>query len=101
MDRFVRILATTVPAFFAREKPISRKAKPACMKKTSEAARITQMELIAEDISAGVGPAAPAVAGRPSTRTPARGSARLYMGGNARGAASTGLCPRGATSGPV
>jgi hypothetical protein len=45
--KLVRIFATTVPAFFAREKPISRKAKPACMKITSSAATITQIELIA------------------------------------------------------
>src|SRR3954454_21075954 len=36
----------TVPAFFAREKPISRKAKPACMNMTSTPATITHMELI-------------------------------------------------------
>ena len=35
IEKLVRIFATTVPAFFAREKPISRKAKPACMKTTS------------------------------------------------------------------
>ena len=47
IEKLVRIFATTVPAFFAREKPISRKAKPACMKITSRAATITQIELIA------------------------------------------------------
>src|SRR3954454_12050818 len=36
----------TVPAFFAREKPISRKAKPACMNITRQPATITQIELI-------------------------------------------------------
>ena len=36
------ILATTVPTFFMREKPTSSMAKPACMKRTSIPARITQ-----------------------------------------------------------
>src|SRR4051812_42097653 len=36
----------TVPAFFAREKPISRNAKPACMNMTRQPATITQIELI-------------------------------------------------------
>src|SRR3954469_19124372 len=36
----------TVPAFFAREKPISRNAKPACMNITRQPATITQIELI-------------------------------------------------------
>src|SRR3954451_20169194 len=36
----------TVPAFFARENPISRNAKPACMNITRQAATITQIELI-------------------------------------------------------
>jgi hypothetical protein len=44
--KFVRIFAITVPAFFAREKPISRKAKPACMNMTSTPATITHIELI-------------------------------------------------------
>ena len=44
----MRIFAITVPAFFPRENPISRKAKPACMNMTtSRAATITQIELIA------------------------------------------------------
>ena len=43
----MRIFATTVPAFLPREKPISRKAKPACMKNTSSPATTTQIELIA------------------------------------------------------
>src|SRR3954447_727652 len=47
IEKLVRILATTVPAFFCREKPISRNAKPACMKITSRAATTTQIELIA------------------------------------------------------
>ena len=47
IEKLVRIFATPVPAFFAREKPISRNAKPACMKITSSAATNTQIELIA------------------------------------------------------
>ena len=43
----MRIFATTLPAFLPREKPISRNAKPACMKMTSSAATTTQIELIA------------------------------------------------------
>jgi hypothetical protein len=41
-----RIFAITVPAFLPREKPISRKAKPACMNITRMPATSTQMELI-------------------------------------------------------
>src|SRR6476659_7203049 len=36
----------TVPAFFARENPISRNANPACMNITKQPATITQIELI-------------------------------------------------------
>ena len=36
IEKFVRIFATTAPAFLPREKPISRKAKPACMNITSD-----------------------------------------------------------------
>ena len=39
-------MATIVPAFFPREKPISRSAKPACMKSTRQAATKTHIELI-------------------------------------------------------
>ena len=46
IEKFVRILATTVPAFLPREKPISRKAKPACMNMTKQPATITQSELM-------------------------------------------------------
>src|SRR4051812_25608116 len=46
IEKLVRIFATTVPAFFPREKPISRNAKPACMNITSEPATITQIVLI-------------------------------------------------------
>src|SRR5436853_4062976 len=46
IEKFVRIFAITVPAFFARENPISRNAKPACMNITRQPATITQIELI-------------------------------------------------------
>src|SRR5215208_2889605 len=46
IEKFVRIFAMTVPAFLAREKPISRKANPACMNMTSTPATITHIELI-------------------------------------------------------
>jgi hypothetical protein len=49
IEKLIRILATTVPAFFARENPISRKAKPACMNITRQPATITQTELIPTD----------------------------------------------------
>jgi hypothetical protein len=45
IDRLVRIFATPVPAFFAREKPISSMANPACMNRTSTAAITTQRVL--------------------------------------------------------
>src|SRR3954469_19769588 len=46
IEKFVRIFAITVPAFLARENPISRNAKPACMNITKQPATITQIELI-------------------------------------------------------
>src|SRR5215212_187503 len=46
IEKFARIFAITVPAFFARENPISRNAKPACMNITRQPATITQIELI-------------------------------------------------------
>src|SRR5215213_8802475 len=45
IEKFVRTFATTVPAFFWREKPISRNMKPACMNITTMAATITQRVL--------------------------------------------------------
>ena len=50
IEKFVRILATTVPAFLPREKPISRKAKPACMNITKQPATITQSELMPDRV---------------------------------------------------
>ncbi len=46
IEKFARIFAITVPAFFPREKPISRNAKPACMNITRQPATITQVELM-------------------------------------------------------
>ena len=46
IEKLVRILATTVPAFFLREKPISSSAKPDCMKITRRAASTTQSVLM-------------------------------------------------------
>ena len=49
MPKLVRIFATTVPAFLALEKPISRKANPACMNITSAPATITHIVLMPTD----------------------------------------------------
>src|SRR5215217_672734 len=48
---FARILATTLPTFFIREKPTSNIANPACINKTNIAATITQMVSTATAIS--------------------------------------------------
>ena len=53
IEKFVRIFATTVPAFLPREKPISRKAKPACMNITTMPATITHMELMRDGVRQG------------------------------------------------
>ncbi len=45
IEKFVRTFATTVPAFFWREKPISRNMNPACMNITTMPATMTQSEL--------------------------------------------------------
>ncbi len=49
IEKFTRILATIVPTFLPREKPISRKANPACMNITKQPATTTQRELIATE----------------------------------------------------
>jgi hypothetical protein len=46
IERLVRIFATPVPAFLAREKPISSIAKPACMNRTSTAATKTNIVFV-------------------------------------------------------
>src|SRR4051794_29519628 len=82
IEKFVRILATTVPAFFPREKPISRNAKPACMNMTTIAATITQVELMPTVSGSLPLPAASKVsasadAGNASATSRPSGSARL------------------------
>src|SRR3954449_1506707 len=49
IEKLARIFAITVPAFLLREKPISRKAKPACMNITRQPATITHRELMATE----------------------------------------------------
>src|SRR3954453_11869003 len=49
IEKLARIFAITVPAFLPREKPISRKAKPACMNITRQPATITHRELMATE----------------------------------------------------
>src|ERR687890_334549 len=85
MEKFVRILATTVPAFLPREKPISRNANPACMNITRQAATTSQSVLIAADC--GNGPSLPsllivsasAVAGTTSAARAPSGRARTNI----------------------
>src|SRR3954447_10732639 len=82
IEKFVRIFATTVPAFLPREKPISRKAKPACMNMTTIAATITQIELMPTVSGSLPLPAASKVsasadAGNASAMSRPSGSARL------------------------
>ena len=73
IEKFVRIFATTVPAFLPREKPISRKAKPACMNITRQPATITQRELMPTEsgrpLPAASKVSAMAAAGRTSSAT--------------------------------
>src|SRR5215217_8064646 len=54
MPIIARILATTLPTFFIREKPTSSIAKPACMKSTRKAATITQIVSTASATSSSV-----------------------------------------------
>ena len=51
IEKFVRTLATTVPAFFCRENPISRSMNPACMNITTMPATITHIVLRPTDVS--------------------------------------------------
>src|SRR3954449_3341331 len=64
IEKFVRIFAITVPAFFPREKPISRNAKPACMNITSTPATMTQVELMPTLSASLPAPAASKVSAR-------------------------------------
>ncbi len=65
IEKLTRILAIPMPAFFPREKPISRNAKPACMKKTSAVPTSTHVTLTSLTSVSSVGPSwASAAAGR-------------------------------------
>src|SRR3954451_3520076 len=91
-ERLARILGTTVPAFFMREKPTSSSRKPACMKSTSTAATTTQTVSTAEVTSLSVVTASmKAVSARARAPSFARGTgfarAALYGGRNASAAA--------------
>ena len=81
IEKFVRILATTVPAFLPREKPISRKAKPACMNITKQPATITQSELMPTEsgspLPAASNVSAMAAAGSTSRATRPKRTARV------------------------
>ena len=50
MQKSIRFFMMMLPAFFARVKPVSTMAKPACMKNTRAAAISTQMVLTDENI---------------------------------------------------
>src|SRR3954466_765706 len=81
IEKFVRIFATTVPEFLPREKPISSRAKPACMNITKQPATITQIELMPTESGRAPLPAASKVsasapAGSSSEATSPRPSAR-------------------------
>jgi hypothetical protein len=74
MEKFTRIFAITVPAFLPRTKPISRKAKPACMNITRMPATSTHTELMAIELGSlacsancNVPPSANAAAGAAKT----------------------------------
>jgi hypothetical protein len=66
IERLMKILAITAPAFFMRERPVSSIAKPACMKMTRTAASTTQIVLMAVVIEASSCAAASAGATRSS-----------------------------------
>src|SRR3954452_15922018 len=82
IEKFVRIFAITVPAFFPREKPISRNAKPACMNITRQAATMTQVELmptLSASLPGGVNVSASAELGTTSAASTARALARTAL----------------------
>src|SRR6201991_1328214 len=71
IEKLTRIFAMIVPAFLPREKPISRKAKPACMNITRMPATSTHTELMATSdgsfpstAALSVSPSASAAAGK-------------------------------------
>src|SRR3954470_8890544 len=82
IEKFARIFAITVPAFFPREKPISRNAKPACMNITRQPATITQVELmptLGASLSGGVKVSASAELGSTSAASTARALTRTAL----------------------
>src|SRR3954463_714112 len=81
IEKFVRILATTVPAFLPREKPISKNAKPACMNMTKQPATMTHIELMPTDWGRPLASkvSANAAAGRASASRPPRAAARASV----------------------
>src|SRR3954468_24561286 len=83
IEKFARILAMIVPAFFPREKPISRNAKPACMNITKQPATITQVELMptlgAGGFAGGVNVSASAELGSTSAASTARAPMRTAL----------------------
>ena len=50
MQKSIRFFMRMLPVFFARVKPASHMAKPACMKNTSAAPSSTQIVLTAENV---------------------------------------------------
>src|SRR5437764_13419479 len=82
IEKFARIFAITVPAFFPREKPISRNAKPACMNITRHPATITQVELmptLGASLSGGVNVSASAELGSTSAASATSAPARTAL----------------------
>ncbi len=86
IEKFVRIFAMTEPAFLPRTKPISRKAKPACMNMTRRAATTTQVVSMRVMASCKGGP--PRLGGvqrgQVCERPGARSLARCRKGGRRR-----------------
>src|SRR4051812_28166440 len=82
IEKFARIFAMIVPAFLPREKPTSRKAKPACMNMTRQPATITQVELmptLSASLPGGVNVSARAELGTTSAASTARALARTAL----------------------
>ena len=113
IEKLTRIFAITVPAFLPREKPISRKAKPACMNITRMPATSTQTELIPTSIGSlpslarsRVLRSASAARGTSSASSPApkpaaqrvlriqSSSVKQHRGGSRRGFSSLSPCRR-------
>src|SRR5947207_10573572 len=90
-ERLARILGTTVPAFFMREKPTSRRRNPACMNNTRTAAATTQTVSTAEATSlsdvaaASIGRVCAPAGGASFARGTGFARSALYGGRNALG----------------